>query len=45
MRNFLSELGMKQREFLLHCDNQSAINLAKNVVYHSQTKLIQRRYH
>ena len=25
MRNFLSELGMKQREFLLHDDNQSAI--------------------
>ena len=22
MRNFLSELGMKQRELLLHCDSQ-----------------------
>ena len=42
---FLSELGMKQEKFLLHCDNQSAIHLAKNVAYQSQTKYIQRRYH
>ena len=45
MRDFLSELGMKQGTFLLHCDNQSAIHLAKNVAYHSRTKHIQRRYH
>ena len=34
MRNFLSQLGMKQKEFLLHSDNQSAIHLAKNVPFH-----------
>ena len=45
MRNFLTELGMKQKEFLLHCDSQSAIHLAKNAAYHSRTKHIQRRYH
>ena len=45
MNNFLSELGMKQEKFLLHCDNQSAIHLAKNAAYHSRTKHIQRRYH
>ena len=45
MRDFLSELGMKQEKFLLHCDNQSAIHLAKNDAYHSCTKHIQRRYH
>ena len=45
MRDFLSELGMKQDKFLLHCDNQSAIHLAKNANYHSHTKHIQRRYH
>ena len=45
MKNFLSELGMKQETFLLHSDNQSATHLAKNVAYHSQTKHIQRRYH
>ena len=45
MKSFLSELRMKQEEFLLHYDNQSCIHLAKNVVYHSQAKHIQRRYH
>ena len=45
MRNFLGVLGMKQREFFLHCDNKSVIDLAKNVVYHSRTKHIHRRYH
>ena len=45
MKNFLGELGMKQEKFLLHCDNQSAIHLAKNAAYHSRTKHIQRRYH
>ena len=45
MRDFLSELGMKQEKFLLHCNNLSAIHLAKNVSYHSRTKHIQRRYH
>ena len=39
------ELGMKQDTFLLHCDNQITIHLAKNVAYHSQTKHIQTRYH
>ena len=36
---------MRQEIFLLHYDNQSAIRLAKNVVYHSRSKHIQRRYH
>ena len=45
MKNFLSKLGMKQERFLLHCDNQSVIHLAKNVAYHSRTNHIQRRYH
>ena len=39
MKNFLNELGMKQENVLLDCDNQSAIHLAKNVIKH-----IQRRY-
>jgi ATP-binding cassette subfamily B (MDR/TAP) protein 1 len=45
MRDFLTELGMEQEKFVLHCDNQSAIHLAKNAAYHSRTKHIQRRYH
>ena len=39
-RNFLTKLGMEQKELLLHCDSQSAIHLAKNVAYHSRTKHI-----
>ena len=45
MKEFIGELGIRQDEFQLHCDNQSAIHLAKNVAYHSRTKHIQRRYH
>ena len=44
MRDFLSELGMKQKKILLHCDNQSVIHLAKNAIYQSHTKHTQRRY-
>ena len=40
MKNFLSELGVKQERFLLHSYNQSDIHLAKNVAYHSCTKHI-----
>ena len=36
VKNFLSELGMKEERFLFHCDNQSVIHLAKNVAYHSR---------
>ena len=45
MRAFLTELGVEQVRFPLHCDSQSAIHLAKNAAYHSRTKHIQRRYH
>ena len=45
MRDFLSELGMKQETFLLHCNNQSAIHLANNTAYYSHIKHIHRRYH
>ena len=45
MKEFISELGIRQEEFRLYCNNQSAIHLAKNVAYHSRTKHIQRRYH
>ena len=45
MKNFLSELGMKQEKFLHHYDNHNAIHLAKNAAYQSRTKHIHRRYH
>ena len=45
MKNFLQELGHKQEKYNLFCDNQSAIHLAKNSSFHSQTKHIDVRYH
>ena len=45
MRDFINELGIREEYFLLHCDNQTTMHLAKNVAYHSRTKHIQRKYH
>ncbi|KAF5797362.1 putative RNA-directed DNA polymerase [Helianthus annuus] len=45
LKNFLNELGKEQDDCALFCDNQSAIHLAKNPVFHSKTKHIQLRYH
>ena len=44
MKDFIGELGIRQEEYRLYCDSQSAIHLAKNTAYHSRTKHIQRRY-
>jgi len=35
MRNFLLELGYEQDKYVLRCDNQSAIHLAKNSTFHA----------
>ena len=40
LQSFLEELGQKQRKGVLHCNDQSAIHLAKNPVYHARTKHI-----
>ena len=45
MKNLLHELGHVQERYVLHCGNQSAIHLAKNPTFHSQTKHIGYRYH
>ena len=45
MKDFIGELGIRQEEYQLYCDIQSALHLAKNMAYHSRTKHIQRRYH
>ena len=45
MMRFLQELGLKQDEYVVFCDSQSAIDLSKNSMYHSRTKHIDVRYH
>jgi hypothetical protein len=39
------ELGIQQVGVPLYCDNQSAIYLAKNQVYHARTKHIDVRFY
>ena len=45
IKNFLQELDVKQDNFVVYCDNQSAIHLAKNSTYHLKSKHINVRYH
>ena len=45
LRGMLKNLGVVQDCLIVHCDNQSAINLAKNSVYHARTKHIDVRHH
>ena len=45
LQTFLEELGQKQGNGVLHYDSQSAIHLAKNLVYHARTKHIPVRFH
>eukprot|EP00253_Pinus_taeda_P022287 PITA_22287 len=45
MHQFLGEIGIKQDKYVLYCDSQSAIHLAKNPTFHSKTKHIDLRYH
>ena len=45
LHGFLDELGKKQEMSILHNDSQSAIFLAKNLVFHSKSKHIQTKHH
>ncbi|GKE65382.1 hypothetical protein Tco_1519543 [Tanacetum coccineum] len=45
MKNFLEELDRAQTGCVLFCDNQSAIHLAKNLMFHGRTKHNKIRYH
>jgi hypothetical protein len=40
LQRFMEELGKKQENSRLYCDNESAIDLAKNSTFHSKTKHI-----
>ncbi|GJY59608.1 hypothetical protein Tco_0459500 [Tanacetum coccineum] len=45
LKRFLQELGFKQQRYAVLCDNQSAIHLAKNSMFHKRTKHIDICYH
>lgn len=45
MKKFMKELGHSQERYVLLCDSQSAIHLAKNSTFHSKSKHIDVRYH
>ena len=45
MKQFLQELDLKQRDYIVHCDSQSAIDLSNNTMYYERTKHIDVRYH
>ena len=45
MRKFLEELRLQQEKCVVYSDNQSAIHLSKNSMFHSSSKHIHVRYH
>ncbi|KAM7516588.1 hypothetical protein LguiA_006171 [Lonicera macranthoides] len=45
MKKFLKELGFNQERYVLFCDNQSSIHLAKNSTFHARSKHIDVKYH
>ena len=46
LRRILEDIGEKQTEpTKVHCDNQSAIKLAHNLVYHARRKHIELQHH
>ena len=45
MKKLLSDYGITQDTMVVYCDNSSAIDISKNPIQHSKTKLIEIRYH
>nr|GFA40962.1 retrovirus-related Pol polyprotein from transposon TNT 1-94 [Tanacetum cinerariifolium] len=45
LRGLLEELGVELNTVEVNCDNQDAINLSRNHVFHERTKNINVRYH
>ena len=45
MKRILQELDLKQRDYIIHCDNQSAIDLSKHTMYLARTNRVDVRYH
>ncbi|GKE79111.1 retrovirus-related pol polyprotein from transposon TNT 1-94 [Tanacetum coccineum] len=45
LRGLLEELGVELNTVIVNCDNQGAIHLSRNHVFHERTKHIYVRYH
>ena len=45
LKGFMQELGFMQQSYVVLWDNESAIHLAKNSMFHKRTKHIDVRYH
>ena len=45
LSRLVGDLGLSAQVPVLHCDSQSAIQLAHNPVFHSKTKHIPMKYH
>ncbi|GKF41219.1 hypothetical protein Tco_0124561, partial [Tanacetum coccineum] len=45
LRGLLEELGVELNTVAVNCDNQGAIHLSRNHVFHEKTKHINVRYH
>lgn len=45
LSRLVADLGIKEDMPALHCDSQSAIQLAKNPVFHAKTKHMDVKYH
>nr|GEV66438.1 retrovirus-related Pol polyprotein from transposon TNT 1-94 [Tanacetum cinerariifolium] len=45
LKGLLIELGVNLRSVVINCDNQSAIHLSRNAMFHERKKHIKVRYH